>query len=110
MNAINYLFEHRADIAAWLTYVMLSLVLGAHLLVGFARGARKVALASSWKWDDAPSLALLRFAETTEKKVATLSELHARLMPSLNPTPSLERAEADERLARARSQLGARGQ
>jgi len=110
--SIQYLFEHRDDIAALVTYLMTSLVIGARAgvalssaLVGFAGGLRRLALRTAFTWDDRVAGVILRaadglhaFAVRLDRFARALGDLHGRLMPRStsvpNPTPSLERVGA----------------
>lgn len=81
MSYIDWLWNHREEIAAWITFVMGSIVAGSHLLVGFARGCARIAQSTTSKADDAPAAALLSFALAIDAFVQKLAALHARLMP-----------------------------
>ena len=93
MSYLEWIWTHREEIAAFVTYVMTSVVIGAHSLVGFAKGLRALSRLTSSKVDDEAADRFLALAKGLEAGARKASEAHARIMPRpLNPTPASERA------------------
>lgn len=92
-DLIAWVTTHQTDIAAWVTFAMLSIIAASHALVGFARGCVWVAGQTTSTADDEPARALLAFARDLDRRVQALRALHSRLFPGpLNPTPASDAA------------------
>jgi len=81
MKFLQFLIDHQADIAAWITYAMSTLVSGSYAFLGMSKGVRWVARRTAFRGDDGPAERLVAFADSLQKSAAKLARLHARIMP-----------------------------
>lgn len=112
MKSIDWIWNHRDEIAAIVTYLMTSIVLGIRGFRGFATGLRALSRWTAIEWDDGIADRIYAFAGKLDRIADRVAAWHARIAPP-NPTPHYEAVAAGTTTPdgpRARSSIGSRGQ